>query len=221
MNELWIDGNLDILEELVHEEFVSYAFPEGGRDVLGGAITGFHAENPNGTFVVDETIITEDHILIRGGAVLMSEGADRSHRVDRWLLSMHVRDGKIADRRIAFMPVDEEAAAVMDADEIVGVWHVLGVDFDFYHRFYPDGTFHAAFSPDTLDEEPQAIGEYWIDDGQFYMKELEVVDIPPCGDTPVIYEAQLLASGKLQLSLVEDACGPRVDATNRLHEPVP
>lgn len=220
MQELWIEQNLDLLEELIHEDFVSYAFPEGDRDVLREAIIGFHADNPGGTFVVDETIVTEDHIMIRGGAVLTPEGADKPHRVDTWLISMHIRDGKIADRRIAFMPAAEDATVVTDASEIEGGWHVLGVDFDFYHKFYPDGTFHAAFSPDTFDDEPQAVGEYWIDDGQFYMKELAVVGIPPCGEEPVIYEAQLLASGKLQLALVEDACGPRINATNRLHAPI-
>ena len=107
MEELWSQGNINLIEELVHEDFVSYAFPEGGRGMLKEAIVGFHAENPGGHFDVDELIVTEDRILVRGGAVLIPEGADELQRVDTWLLSMRVEDGKIADRWIGFVPTAE------------------------------------------------------------------------------------------------------------------
>ncbi len=108
----------------------------------------------------------------------------------------------------------------VDVEDILGVWHVLGLDFDFYHKFYADGTFHIGVSSDSLDNEPLATGEFWFDDGNLVMVESEVIEIPPCGEEPAIYAPKLLDNGNLSLTVIDDDCEPRVDSTAREHEPV-
>jgi len=114
--------------------------------------------------------------------------------------------------------VEEEMAT--DAKRLIGVWRVLGVDYDFYHQFNEDGTLRAARSPDLFADSPLFTGEFWFDDGQLYINETEVNDITPRGDEPGIYDAHILASGRLRLTKIEDACEARVDATQREHERV-
>ena len=62
--------------------------------------------------------------------------------------------------------VEQEATLLTDAADLAGVWHVLGVDFDFYHEFNEDGTVRAAQSPDMLADSPLFTGEFWFEDGQ-------------------------------------------------------
>ncbi len=107
MEELWNEGNLEVADEILSEDFVSYAFPEGGREVLKQAVAGFHADLPGGSFATDEVIVTEDKIVIRGAAMAVPAGAPEGaepERLDDWIATLSVEDGKITDRWIAFVP---------------------------------------------------------------------------------------------------------------------
>ncbi len=133
------------------------------------------------------------------------------------------RDGTIfvtGDLANVLYRIESPFSAEVDAQDILGVWHVLGLDFDFYHKFYDDGIFHAGDSPEMLDEQPLAIGEYWFNEGNLMMVELEVFEIPPCGEEPAVYAAELLDSGNLALTLIQDDCEPRIGSTAREYEPV-
>ncbi len=86
---------------------------------------------------------------------------------------------------------------------------------------YWDENCQVAFVQDNLEDRPNVRGEFWFEGKQLFMREVEVLNVTKCGSEPVIYEAQLLANGHLNLVKVEDECGDRINATQREHEPVP
>lgn len=141
-----------------------------------------------------------------------------------WILSLLLSLVLLLTACQPVMPVEstaaEEAVMVTDAAELAGVWQVLGVDFDFYHQFNEDGTLQAAGSPVGFADSPLFVGEFWFEDGQLHMREVEVFGIPPCGEEPVIYEARLLPSGNLRLTKIVDNCEPRIGTTDCEHAPL-
>jgi hypothetical protein len=104
------------------------------------------------------------------------------------------------------------------AEDIVGTWRHTTTDFG--HYFMEDGTFHAALSASAVEERPAVVGEYWFEDSQLFMEEVEATGLPPCGGRPAIYEVLVLESGNLEFTAIQDDCPPRRDATEGEHEPV-
>jgi hypothetical protein len=94
---------------------------------------------------------------------------------------------------------------VTEAEEIVGLWSAGGA----YIKFTEDGQQVTAWTRDM--KRPTAIGEYWLEGGQFFEKELEVHNAPSCGEMVGIYELQLLDNGNLLFTIVEDECESRAE----------
>jgi ketosteroid isomerase-like protein len=109
MEELWNEGKLELADELLSEDFVSYVFPAGGREAIKAAVPGFHKDFPNGYLVIDELIVTVDKIVIRGSIVANAppKGTE-PERIEPHLLVMSVKDGKITERWIGFVPAEEK-----------------------------------------------------------------------------------------------------------------
>jgi hypothetical protein len=53
-----------------------------------------------------------------------------------------------------------------------------------------------------------------------FTKELSVSGVPSYGDTPGIYEVQLLEGGRIEIVTIEDKCSPRRRDTATVYEPV-
>jgi len=103
------------------------------------------------------------------------------------------------------------------ADEIIGTWFNPAI---VTHRFNKDGTVQHANTPDSIDQ-PFAINEFWFEGTKLFIKEISVSGVPSCGKVIVgIYEARMLASGRLQLRVIEDKCKPRKGDTEGIFEPV-
>jgi ketosteroid isomerase-like protein len=109
MEELWIGGKLELVDEFLSEDFISYVFPAGGREAIKAAVTGFHTDFPNGYFLIDESIVTENKIVIRASMVPNPppEGKEPEPR-DHHILVLSVKDGKITERWIGFIPSEQE-----------------------------------------------------------------------------------------------------------------
>ena len=57
------------------------------------------------------------------------------------------------------------------------------------------------------------MSEFWFEDEQLYMEEIEVFGAPPCGDEPAIYEVRRLPSGNLSLTAIADDCALQLYST--------
>ena len=70
IEELFTQGNLDVADELVAEDFVNHSpFGEedtGDREGLKQAASGFLASFPDGQFVIDDMIAEGDLVAMRG-----------------------------------------------------------------------------------------------------------------------------------------------------------
>ena len=106
MEELWNEGKVELADELLSEDFVSHVLPEGGREVLKAGIPGFHKDFH---LVMDDMIVTADKIVIRGSMVANAPPEDTEpEHIKPHILVLSVKDGKITDRWIGFVPAEEQ-----------------------------------------------------------------------------------------------------------------
>jgi len=108
-------------------------------------------------------------------------------------------------------------SVITDIEQVLGTWKFSDADFT---RFYPDDTYHDAYSLTELDNAPYAVNRIEFKDGYVLAREVSVSGVPPCGGTVGVYELRLLQSGKLQIVVIKDLCGPRAGDTQGLYEPI-
>ena len=112
----------------------------------------------------------------------------------------------------------EPYIVITDPSAIIGTWKTSLPDFV---RFYADGTYYEANYVGDLETAPFAIGSYEFSDGFLLIRETEVHGVPSCGGKVGRYELRLLDSGRLQVVVLKDACGPRAGDTIGIYERVP
>jgi len=112
----------------------------------------------------------------------------------------------------------EPYIVVIDPDPIVGTWKFSSSDFT---RFDLDGTYREARSLESLDDKPFSIGHYDFDNGYLVVETLSVFGVPSCGTKVGKYEVRILDSGKMQIVLIKDSCGPRGGDTKGIYERIP
>lgn len=100
LGELWSEGNLDIVDEIIAEDFVSHTFPSGeGREFMREMVTGFREEFPGVTIRLDETVVSGNRAFVIATFI----GPDGTPMVTPGLgiedvLVFDFEDGKITDR---------------------------------------------------------------------------------------------------------------------------
>ena len=112
----------------------------------------------------------------------------------------------------------EPYSVVTEAGQIIGTWKFSDTDFT---RFYEDGTMHDAVSLAQLDAAPFAVNRYEFEDGHLIAREVSVSGVPSCGGKVGSYEIRLLQSGRMQIVVIKDSCGPRAGDTQGIYERVP
>lgn len=97
-----IKGELEGIDEILADDFVSHNMPEGDREAMIAAATAFRAENPNTYFLVDDlaivggkAFVTQRMMQVPEGA---AEGAEGEPVDPPLLLVLAIEDGKIAER---------------------------------------------------------------------------------------------------------------------------
>jgi ketosteroid isomerase-like protein len=101
LQEIWSEGNLDLVEELVAEDYVSHTWPIGeGREHFKYDVTSWREDFPGATIVVDKMIhdgnrlIMFNHYAFPGDALdTLPPDAD----IDDVLI-YQIEDGQLSDR---------------------------------------------------------------------------------------------------------------------------
>lgn len=77
--EAWNNGNLDVVDELFHAEYVGHGFEDGslGRDELKQFIAGYRAAFPDASFTIEDTLVDGNKVMVRWTATGTHEGEMR------------------------------------------------------------------------------------------------------------------------------------------------
>ena len=101
-----------------------------------------------------------------------------------------------------------EPTAAVPAHDMVGIWLGTLAGERGYVMYTDDGRYTVALNQDNLGSAPRVSGEYWFEDGQIHLRDLEnaghwdVCDAATVG----VYEVLVLADGKIQFQTVTDGC---------------
>lgn len=99
-------------------------------------------------------------------------------------------------------------ALITSADEMVGIWlGTVGGDRG-YLMYTDDGRFAVDLVQDNLGTAPRVSGEYWFEDGNIHLRDLENLGHwTNCdSETVGVYEVMVLESGNIQFQTVNDDC---------------
>ena len=101
LTEIWSEGNLDLVDELVAEDYVSHTWPIGeGRDHFIYDVTSWREDFPGATIVVDRIVwdgnraIMFNHYAEPGGSL---DKLPRGEEIDD-ILVYQIEDGQLSDR---------------------------------------------------------------------------------------------------------------------------
>lgn len=105
-----VNGQLEGVDELLTEDFVSHNMPEGDRAVMLDAIAGFRAGNPNTYFSIDNLVIADGKAFVTNRMWKVPEdapeGAEGEPISPPLLLILAIKDGKISERWL-FAPLTQ------------------------------------------------------------------------------------------------------------------
>ena len=106
-------------------------------------------------------------------------------------------------------PVEaDEDPAAMSADDMVGIWEGTVAGEKGYVMYTADGRYLVALVQDDLATAPRVSGEYWFEDGQIHLRDLEnaghwtVCDAETVG----VYEVAKDDGGLVKFQTVDDGC---------------
>lgn len=99
-----VNGELEGIDELLAEDFVSHNMPEGDRDVMIADVEAFRAGHPNTYFTVDELVIADGKAFLTTRYWQIPEdapeGAEGEPASPPFLLVLGIEDGKITERSL-------------------------------------------------------------------------------------------------------------------------
>lgn len=108
------------------------------------------------------------------------------------------------------MPEPTEAVALItSAENLTGIWSGTLAGETGYVMYTADGRYMVALSRDALATAPRVSGEYWFEDNQIYLRDLENVGHwTPCDtETVGVYDVVDLGDGRVTFQMVVDECG--------------
>jgi len=104
-----VNGELEGIEEILAEDFISHNMPEGDRDVMVADVAAFRADNPNIYFEVDELVIEDGKAFLLNHMMNIpedaAEGAEGEQVSPQFLTVLNLKDGQITERWL-FAPLE-------------------------------------------------------------------------------------------------------------------
>jgi ketosteroid isomerase-like protein len=108
LTEIWSEGNLDLIDELVAEDYVSHTWPIGeGRDHFRQDVLSWRADFPDTVIVVDRMVFDGPRAIIFSQYVPADASPENSQPDDDIddILVYQLEDGRLSDRWY-FAPFD-------------------------------------------------------------------------------------------------------------------
>jgi len=108
LKEIWSEGNLDLADELVAEDYVSHTWPVGeGRDAFKADVTNWRTDFPGATIVVDKIVFDGNRAIIFSHDVGPGGALDEHPSEDQIadVLIYQIENGQLSDRWY-FAPFD-------------------------------------------------------------------------------------------------------------------
>ena len=102
LTEIWSEGNLDLVDELVAEDYVSHTWPIGeGRDHFTQDVLAWRSDFPDTNIVVDRIVFDGNRAIMITRNVATGDSLDKLPRgeddIDD-ILVYQIEDGKLSDR---------------------------------------------------------------------------------------------------------------------------
>jgi len=101
LQEIWSEGNLDLVEELVAEDYVSHTWPVGeGREAFKEDVTSWRADFPGATIVVDRIVLDGNRAIMFNHYAATGDALDSlppEADVDDVLI-YQIENGQLSDR---------------------------------------------------------------------------------------------------------------------------
>jgi hypothetical protein len=120
---------------------------------------------------------------------------------------------EIGEEPVPVQTMDEQDGGpepVTSIEDMVGTWQAIKGSSG-YMVYRADGTYAYALE---LEDEPSFEGDYWFEEGQFFVRRTTPGGHPiSCEDQAIVgvYEVGLLPNGNHEFSLIEDECEGRAD----------
>lgn len=101
-----------------------------------------------------------------------------------------------------------EPALITDTADMAGIWLATVAGERGYFMFTEDGRYTLALSQDQVGTAPRVSGEYWFEDGEFHIRDLENAGhwLVCEAETVGVYEAVVQEDGKIKFQTVDDGC---------------
>jgi hypothetical protein len=109
---------------------------------------------------------------------------------------------------VASEPTAESPSStdISDMPALVGLWDVSLAGEHGYMVFAGDGTYFFSLNQETIVDDPLVTGEYWLEDGQLHLHDLENAGHwTECAEEGV-YDMTFAEDGTLTFVTVEDNC---------------
>lgn len=97
---------------------------------------------------------------------------------------------------------------ITSAEEMAGVWLGTVAGESGYVMYTADGRFLVALSQDALATAPRVSGEYWFEDSQIHLRDLENAGHwAECdSETVGVYDVVDLGDGQIEFQMIDDGC---------------
>jgi hypothetical protein len=97
-----VKGDLEGIDELLSDDFVSHNMPAGDKDMVIAGIEAFRTENPNVYFTVDDLVIADGKAFLTNQMLQIPEGAPEGAEGEPisppLLAVLGIEDGQITER---------------------------------------------------------------------------------------------------------------------------
>ena len=136
-----------------------------------------------------------------GGSTSSNEAAESSDPVESAAEATALPTEPTAEPAETPFPADSS-----DKVALVGLWDVSLAGEHGYIIFTNDGSYFVSLNQETIIDEPRVMGEYWLEEGQLHLRDLENAGHWTECIEEGVYDMAVADDGTLTFVTIEDNC---------------